>query len=203
VSEQSKGQSAGVLSICGALSDFGGVMPRVERKGIEDALRQERDEFFNEVQNQWDEERRYSVEEANFMAQRRHRHRLIIFSNFLTTVCTVTLFEPNLIEILADAQPCSVVMVLGGRRGLYPHVYEYIARLASSAGFQLKVAGENVSSAETAVADKVYAEGKKVYELLQSLEPSVAEETREVRSHFANTPQAAPSSLLWAYRKYR
>ena len=74
------------------------------------------------------------------MAQSLHRYRLIVFSNFLTTVGSVTTFEPNLVDILADAQPGSVVMALGGKRGPYPEVYAYVDRLAKSAGFEIEVA---------------------------------------------------------------
>lgn len=206
VFEKSKQQSKGVLAMCHALSDFRAIVPRAERKRLQDALRWAEDEYFDEVANQWANDLRYSADDANDMVQSLHRYRLIVFSNFLTTVGTVTTFEPNLVDILVDAQPGSVVMVLGGKRGPYPQVYEYVDRLAKPAGFQLEVAEEEVSSADTVVGDRIYAEGVKVYAHLQRLAPNAAEETREarvVRSHFTGSRQAAASSQLWTYRKHR
>ena len=206
VFEQSERQSSGVLAMCFALSDFRAIVPRIERKHLQEMLRWAEDEYFDEITNEWGSSLRYSADEANDIAQSLHRYRLIIFSNFLTTVGTVGTFEPNLVDILSDAQPGSVIMVLGGKGGPYPDVYEYVNRLAESAGFRLEVAGELVSSANTVVSDRIYAEGIKVYEYLQRLAPDVAEEVLEVqmvRSHFTEKRQAAPSSQLWAYRKHR
>ena len=206
VFEQAEQQADGVLAMCRALLDFRAIVPRAERKRLQEALRWAEDEYFDEVANEWTSDLLYSADEANDMAQSLHRYRLIVFSNFLATVSAVTTFEPNLVDILDDAQPGSVVMVLGGKGGLYPEVYEYVDRLAKPAGFELEVAGKQVSSADTAIADRIYAEGVKVYAHLQSLAPDAAEETQEarrVRSHFTESRQAAPSSQLWAYRKHR
>ena len=206
VFQQSERQSEGVLTMCHALSDFSAIKPRAERKRLQEALRWAEDEYFDEVVNEWTSDPRYSANAANDMAQSLHRYRLIVFSNFLTTVGSVTTFEPNLVDILADAQPGSVVMVLGGKRGPYPEVYAYVDRLAKSAGFEIEVAEKQVSSVGTIVAGRIYAEGVKVYEHLQSLAPDAAEETREarrVRAHFTESRQAASSSQVWAYRKHR
>ena len=177
-----------------------------ERKSLQESLRWAEDKYFDEAARAWTSDRRYSNDEVNHMAQSLHRYRLIVFSNFLTTVGAVTSFESNLVDILADARPGSVVMVLGGKRGPYPGVYKYVDHLAKAAGFELEVAGTEVSSADTVVADRVYAEGVKIFAHLQSLAPDAAgetQETRRVRSHFAESRQAAPSSQLWAYRKHR
>jgi len=203
---QSDQKSEGVLAICHALSDFRAIVPRAERKRLQEELRWAEDEYFDEEANQWTSDLRYSADDANDLAQSLHRYRLIVFSNFLTTVGIVSTFEPNFADILADAQPVSVFMVLGGKGGRYPEVYEYVDRLAKPAGFELEVAGEHVSSADTVVADRIYAEGVKVHAYLQSLAPDAAEgtqEARRVRLHFTESRQAAPSSQLWAYRKHR
>lgn len=192
--------------MCHALSDFRAIVPRAERKRLQDALRWAEDEYFDEVANEWTSDLRYSADDANDIAQSLHRYRLIVFSNFLTTVGAVTTFEPNLVDILADAQPGSVVMVLGSKGKPYHEVYEYVDRLAKPAGFELEVAGKQVLSADTVVADRIYAEGVKVYAHLQSLAPDAAEETQEarrVRSHFTESPQAPHPSQFWAYRKHR
>lgn len=206
VFEQSGRQSEGVLSMCSALSDFRTIEPRPERRLLQESLRREEDEYFDEAAGEWTSDPRYSAEEANQIAQSLHRYRLIVFSNFLTTVGSVNTFEPNLVNVLADAQPGSVVMVLGGKREPYPEVYQYVDHLARKAGFVLEVAGREVSSADSVVADRIFAEGAKVYRLLQSLAPGAAEEfgdTMRVRSHFTGSRQAAPSSQVWAYRKHR
>jgi hypothetical protein len=199
--EQSEQQSRGVLAMCHALTDFRAIVPRAERKRLQKEIRWAEDEYFDEVANEWTSDLRYSPDEANDMAQSLHRYRLIVFSNFLTTVGVVTSFEPNLVDILADAQPGSVVMVLGGKEKSYPDVYGYVDHLAKPAGFELEVAGEHVSSADSVVANRIYAEGAKICARLQSLTPDTSEETQRVRSHFTESRQAAPSSHLWAYRK--
>jgi hypothetical protein len=192
--------------MCHALSDFHAIVPTTERKRLQKALRWAEDEYFDEETNEWKSDLRYSADEANDMAQSLHRYRLIVFSNFLTTVGAATTFEPNLVDVLADARPGSVVMVLGGKGGPYPDVYGYVDVLAKAAGFGLEIAGVPVSSADTEVADRVYEEGVKVYAHLQSLAPDAAgdsEEARRVRSHFTESRQPAPSSQLWTYRKHR
>ncbi len=178
----------------------------VERERLQEALRWADDKYYDEVADEWTSDLQYSADEANNIAQSLYRHRLIVFSNFLTTIGTVTAFEPNLVDILADAQPGSVLMVLGGKKEPYPEVYAYVDRLAKPAGFELQVAGEQVSSANPVVADRIYAEGVKVYEHLQSLAPDAAVENKEaqrVQLHFTKGRQAATPSQLWAYRKHQ
>jgi hypothetical protein len=97
-------------------------------------------------------------------------------------------------------------MVLGGRKAHYPDIYDFVSRLATEAGFELEVKGEEVSSSNTVVADRIYAEGVRIYEYLQSLAPDALDESPEaqmVRSHFTESPKDAPVSQLWAYRKHR
>ena len=134
-------------------------------------------------------------DEANDMAQSSYRYRLIMFSNFLTTVGAVTTFEPNLVDILHDTHPGSVVVVLGGKGKSYSQVYEYVDRLAKPAGFHLKIAGDEVSSADTVVADRVYEEGLRFYERLRSLALNEDDQTRKVRLHFEGSRKVARSSF--------
>lgn len=204
--DQSEQQSIGVLSMCHALSDFRAVEPKGERERYQEALCWEEDAYFDEMANEWTGERRYSANEANDIAQALHRYRLVVFSNFLTTVGSVASFERNLVDVLSDAQPGSVVMLLGGKQNPYPQVYEYVDRLARASGFRLKIKGKRVSSSDTPVADRIFTEGARIYEHLQGLAPKAADETAEARmvqSHYAGSRQAAPSSLLWVYRRYR
>jgi hypothetical protein len=201
--QQSGHKSEHMLALCGALPDFGKLMPTEERNRLQLRLRRQEDEYYNEVTQHWDAYPMYSATEANKIAQSRHRYKMIVFSNFLTTVGTVADYEPRLSEILSDAQTGSVVMVLGGKGGQYSKIYKYVDRLAKAAGFQLKMKAENVSSAETEVADQVFNEGARVYELLQALAQDTSKDTKVVRDHFASHRQPAPTSQMWAYRKYK
>ena len=201
VFEQSQRKSKGVLKMCGALADFGEIKPTQERRQLLQTLRNAEDEYFDEEANQWTSELSYSQEEANLMAQSLHRYRLIMFSNFLTTFDKVNCFKPNLEDILQDAAPGSVLLVLGGKKKEYPRVYEYVDQLASDAKFQLKVAGKLVSCSKSEIV-RVHEEGQRFYKHLQELDPNEDYDTLEVRKHFEGTPESAPSSQLWAYRKY-
>jgi len=205
VFEQSLAQSKNVISLCQAFPDFREIVPSVERKRFYHVLRAADEENFDEVSNQWTSEPQYTAAEANELAQSFRRYRLIIYSNFLTTVDTLRTFEPNLIDILGDAHPGSVLIVIGGKGRQYPEIYEYMNSLARNAAFKLELGGEVVSSADTVVADRVYAEGVKMYTLLSGLAPSVADEnecTREVKLHFTESRRTPASSQVWAYRKY-
>lgn len=199
---QTDRQNTGVLAMCNALSDFRDIAPSEERARLKRRLLWEEDEYFNEDRNEWDSESRYSAAEANNIAQSLHRYRLIIFSNFLTSVGAIRSFEPNMIDVLSDAQPGSVILVLGGKGGPYPMIYDYVDRLATGSDFQLVVADQPVSSADTAVADAVFAEGAAFYNHLQCLAPDSSEDTRLVRLHFTGNRQPAAASHIRAYRKY-
>lgn len=205
VHQQSLQTAHGVLDMCAAIQDFRSVMPSTHRKRLRRALRWVEDTYYDEMSGEWVSDLRYSSDQANDIAQSQHRYRLFTFSNFLTTPRVITCFESNLSDILEDAQPGSVVMVLGGRRGPYPDVYKYVDQLTTQAGFELAISDRAVSSADTSVADQVYEEGVKVYGYLQSLLQDAVEETEEtqmVRRHFAGSRTSAPSSELRAYRKY-
>jgi hypothetical protein len=203
VSGQSGNESRGLLSLGFAKPDFSTLFPRQERISLEHHLRWKEEEYYDEETKSWEGSLIYSADEANHIAQSLHRYRLIVFSNFLTTVGTVANFEANLADILDDAQAGSVVMVLGGRGRPYPTIYERVDHLAKTAGFQLTMKEEEVSSADTDVAERVFTEGAKVYALLQALAPDASEHTEVVRNHFTLQRQDAPVSQLWAYRKYR
>lgn len=199
---QTDRQNTGVLAMCDALSDFRDIAPSEERARLKSRLLWEEDEYFNEDRNEWDSESRYSAAEANNIAQSLYRYRLIIFSNFLTTVGATRSFELNMIDVLSDAQPGSVILVLGGKGGPYPTIYDYVDGLATGSDFQLVVADQPVSSADTAVADAVFAEGAAFYKHLQCLALDSSEDTRLVRQHFTGNRQPAATSHIRAYRKY-
>ena len=202
--EQAQRESEGVLAMCHALADFGKLEPTRERQEYLQALRYAQDEYFDEVAGQWTSDSRYLPDEASYIAQSQHRYRLITFSNFLTTVKTVKCFEPNLVDVLRDAAPGTVLLVLGGKGGPYPKVYEYTDRLAKPAGFEIEIHGATVSCTGSEVADRVYAEGRLLYEFLQGLSQNEDDATKRVREEFeGQAPFKFPSSEIRVYRKHR
>ena len=196
--------SRGVLAMCYSLPNFAEILPKQERKKRFQHLLNEEDSYYNELTNDWVSDPSFSSEEANYMAQQLHRYRLFIFSNFLTDIGTVKSFEPNLVEILQDANPGSVLLILGGSGEPYPGIYRFVDELAKPAGFELKVRGEEVSTWVSEVADRVYEEGQWFYRLLKGLIPYEGDDklTRKVCKRFEEAPEQVPRSRVWAYRKY-
>ena len=200
--EQSHRQSPAAFAMANALPDFGAIMPTHERKQRFEYLRYLEEEYFNPEIDGWDSHLLHLPEEADYMSQSLHRCRLFVFSNFLTTRDMPADFRPNLVDILNDAQPGSVLLLLGGKSEPYPAIYKSVDGMAEPAGFQ-KMPGKVVSSEDSEVADRVYTEGKAFYEYLQRLAPNTHNETRCVREHFEGSRRRAPTSQLRAYRKYR
>lgn len=191
---QSQDQCNSVLSMCFALDDFSDLKPRKERSQKELYLREQEDVYFDEHVGEWLSDPRYTPDEANRIAQSLHRYRLIVFSNFLTTIGTVNRFKSNLVEILYDASPGSVVLVIGGKGGCYPDIYKFVDQLAMPAGFQMQVQDIEVSSSDCEVAAKVCDVGREIREYLTELAPD--------RSTASHKPRAqAPSSGVRAYWK--
>ena len=190
--------------MCFALADFGKLEPTRERKEYRQALRNAEDTYYDEVAGEWTSDLLYLPEEANYIAQSQHRYRLIVFSNFLTTVKTVKCFEPNLVDVLHDAAPGTVLLVLGGKGGPYPDVYEYTDRLANPSGFELKIYGEEVSRSGSEIGNQVFREGRRFYKLLQRLSPNEDDATKKVRDEFELKKRLhIPSSEIRVYRKHR
>ena len=194
-------ESKNVLSMCSALGDFRDFEPVQERKRFFETLRTEY-EYYDDAAKHWHSEPIYLPDEANSIAQSLHRYRLIVFSNFLTTLGTVDSFESNLVDALHDANPGTVLLVLGGTGGDYHEVYEYVDRLAQPSRFQLAMEGETVSCSDSEVACKVYDAGREFYESLQRLDKNNDDATRKVREHFkGKEPIRFASSEIRAYRK--
>ena len=202
--------------MCNARPDFKEVLPSYERKQLEQSLRNEQEYYFDEVEEEWASESRYTLEDANWIAQSSYRYRLITFSNFLTSPKMIQpaspatvqqTVRPNLDDILQDAVPGSVLMVLGGKGKRYDSIYTDVDRIARGAAFQPKVVDKTVSHADSEVAEQVYATGKQFF---QFLEPHIAHhasedtcEQNDVREHFGTSPDRAHSSALRVWRKYR
>jgi hypothetical protein len=190
-----------VLNLCSSIPDFGTVHPRQERRDVFEANRRLEDSYYDEISKEWTYESVYTADEAHGISQSIHRYRLFVFSNFLTTVGTVRTFEPNLNELLRDARPGSVLLVLGGRGGDYPGIYGYVDSLASDAGFQKHIEDYDVSSEETSLSDLIYAEGMRFYNHLQSLSPNHDKALRKLHRHFSAHRTAAPKTRVRAFRK--
>jgi hypothetical protein len=67
-----------------------------------------------------------AAEEAN----RLHRYRMVVFSNFLTLESEVDLLQTELLALFRDLRPGGVVILLGGTGDSYQRIYEGVAGLA-------------------------------------------------------------------------
>lgn len=200
--EQSLKESKGILAMAGFLQNFKEILPTQDRKKRLMALRHEEDEYYD-LKGWWISDPVYQLDEANDIAQSLHRYRLIVFNNFLTPVNTVAKYRRNLDDILHDAHPGSVVVVLGGQGEKYCRVYESVGRLAESAGFERKtIMDDSVSSSESIVSGRVYEEGQRVYRYLQELSPNEDQSIQAVHSHFQESSILTSYSKLQVYRKY-
>jgi hypothetical protein len=191
-----------ILSLCGGRSDFGDLVPRKERFALQRSLRWQEEAYYDETLDDWNSDLVHTPEEANDQAQSLHRYRLITFSNFLTTGGIVRRFELNISEILEDSHPGTVVLLIGGKGASYPEIYKYVNNLAIASGFQLKVR-DVVSSDATEVSGCPFAEGAKLYSRFQALAFDSSDCTEAARQLYGSKPKAAPSSQIWAYRKFR
>ena len=136
------------LAMTSGPHDFETFQPTRERRRLEKVLRDESYEYFNEERQEWDADPVYTAQEANREANRIHRYRLFTLSNFLTTPETFSTFQANLEGILADAHAGTVLLIIGGRGGNYPTVYELVAGLAEAAGFRRHKRIDSVNSAD-------------------------------------------------------
>ena len=130
------GAPKSIFAMASGLSDFATVRPSVERSELEKRLRNQYDVNFDDGLDEWSDEPTHTAEEANREANAHRRYRLFTFSNFLTTLDTVSTFQPNLEDLLTDAQPGSVLLMIGGRGGDYTEIHKRMARLAKASGFR-------------------------------------------------------------------
>lgn len=200
---QSKSEYGSVFEVSPTIMDFKEFQPTIERRQHFQYLRNQTDEFFDEDSNQWVSDTIYLPDEANDIAQSLHRYLLLTFSNFLTTPNTIGQFEPNLIEILKEAAPGTVLFIIGGSSQEYLPVYERVARLAKPAGFQPKICGEPIASSQSGIEGSVFEVGLQICNYLEKLAPNEEPETKDVRKYFRGSRSISPNSQLWAYRKDR
>ena len=199
VYELSRRQSMNVLKMTQYMPNFNKIRPRQQRKALQEMLSNAEDEYFGDIDGSWSAELWFWAHVSEFRAKALHRYRLLVFSNYLTNVNQLTCIEPNLVEIFRDSSPGTALMLLGGKGGHYPQIYDVVGQLASSAGFELKIDGLTVSWANIAMEARIREEGEQFYRFLQNLAPNEDHLTKEDYSYFRGP---APSSQLWAYRKY-
>lgn len=129
------GAPQSILAMASGLSDFATVRPSVERRELERRLRNQYDGYYDEL-GEWSDEPTHTAEEANREANAHRRYKLFTFSNFLTTLDTVSTFQRNLEDLLTDAQPGSVLLMIGGKGNDYAEIRKRMARLAEAGGFR-------------------------------------------------------------------
>jgi len=115
---------------CSGRFDFSLVDPPAER---EELLRRLLNEEYYDYET-GDSYSEYLPEEANWIAQRHARFRLVIFSNFFTLEDSVQAFEQPLRSLLLDLRPGSGVIVIGARGSHYPKIYSDLISIAEDAG---------------------------------------------------------------------
>lgn len=197
-----QGSPEGVLAMCDHITDFQSVHPTRERTELNKQLRKTYDDDYNERLDEWEPAPRYSLEEANNIAATHRRYRLFTFSNFLTEFSTVDHFRENLSDILSDAHPGSVLLVIGSD---YPNVYKELATLTGNAGFFCNAKPLRVSSSCAAMGNIVYSEGSRFYRRLKGIAgvlPGNDPAARKIKAYFEDEKYSkSPTSIIHVYRK--
>lgn len=200
-----QGATRTVLDLCGHVCDFETISPAKERQETNRRLRDEYEEYYDEESADWVSEPNYTSEEANRTANALHRYRLFSFSYFLTQRCIVTRFRHNLVDILSDAHPGSVLLLVGGRGADYPEIYGDVADLARNAGFSCETACSEVSCSSVGMDRLVHAEQVWFYRRLKDIvgdlharDPVATELTREFEDELSGK---SPKSAVRAWRK--
>ncbi len=199
------GAPRSVLAMTRGLHDFSDLSPTRERKQLENNLRSQYDEYFNEARGEWDADPVYTAEEANRETNSHHRYRLFTFSNFLTTLDMVSTFQDNIEEILADANAGAVLLMIGATGGCYPIIRERIAKLAEIGGFRHHHGTFAVASAHEKFDQRVGEEVRSFYCRLKQLAvelPANGPVGAKLRSELENhRPMTFNSSTVLAFRK--
>lgn len=112
--------------------DFATIDPAADRTALREYLL--RQEYYDPSGDEYYTE--YSPDEANYIAQRHARYRLVMFSNFLTLGDTVHQFEASLRALFLDLRYGSVVIVLGARGTQYEAIYKELETLAQDCGLK-------------------------------------------------------------------
>ena len=199
------GAPRSVLAMTRSLHDFSDLSPTRERKQLENDLRSQYDEYFNEDRGEWDADPVYTAEEANREANSHHRYRLFTFSNFLTTLDMVSKFQDTIEEILADAHAGSVLLMIGATGGCYPTIRERVARLAEVGRFRHHHRISAQAGADETFEQRLREEVRSFYYRLKRLAvdlPANGPVGAKLRSELENhRPMTFNSSTVLALRK--
>ena len=200
-----QGAPESVVAMSVQLAEFRSIHPARDRAELFERLRADYDQYYDEYMGEGDSQPRYSSEEANYIANTHHRYRLFTFSHFLTEPSTVVDSRADLLELLTDSQPGSVVLVIGGIGRYYPNIYREVASIAREAGFSRRAEGIRVSCSDVNMADLVYAEGVRFFRRLKHIGgalPVRNKQAGKVVDHFEGTKRIpTPVSAVHAYRK--
>ena len=194
-----------VVAMCGSLGRFESILPTEARKAMNHSLRWAEDSYYDEYTERWESGPRYTPEEANRIANNHHRYRLFTLSYFLTQTSMIEDFRPNLTDILNDARPGSVLLLIGGSTKKYQDVRFQVAGLAREAGFLRTLNDLSVSSSDNAMRGIVYAEQVRFYQQLVRLAgdlPADNPTARKFKRYFERgVPSSWGTSSIHAYRK--
>ena len=164
-----RGAPRSILAMTDWLTDFETVSPREARRELETCLRGQYEEYYDSDRDEWHDEPTYTAEEANREANAHRRYRLFTFSNFLTTLATVDALQSNVEEILSDAQPGSVVLMIGGKGKNYTKIQKRMAQLAKAGGFRRSNSPVEVASRDTRMEGRLAEEARWFYGRLKDL----------------------------------
>ena len=168
-----KGAPRSVFAMTGGLHDFSTILPTRARRELENNLRNQYEEYYDEQRQEWHADPLYTPEEANREANAYHRYRLFTFSNFLTTPDKVSTFQENIEDILADAHAGSVLLMIGAKGGCYPALQQRMAGLAEASGFRRRNDPISVASADAQLHPRLDHEVRWFYGRLKQLTPDL------------------------------
>ena len=199
------GAPRSVLDMAGGLHDFRTILPTRERRELEASLRNQYEEYYDEQREEWHTAPLYTPEEANREANAYRRYRLFTFSNFLTTLDTLSTFQENIEDILADAHAGSVLLMIGAKAGCYPAIQKQMAKLADAGGFRRCNDVVVVASADAQLNHRLDEEVRWFYHRLKHFSGRVAPKDpvalKLLKELERNEPLTFKSSTVRAFRK--
>ena len=190
------------LSRWNYVEDFDEIRPKQERADEFARRRWEEITYWDEICGEVASDLLYTDQEANEQSQSMHRYRLFVFANFFTSRKLVDSKAEKLRELLADANPGSVLVIMGGEGGQYRSIYKKLRPIAIAAGFRTIVRDANASSKIASVADIISAESLRIFEHVQKHSPNDAPEIVRLGNSFAQGA-VFPANAIRAFRKHR
>lgn len=190
------------LSRWNNLTDFTEIHPSQERADEFARLRGADITYWDDFRKEEASELLYTDQEAHEQSQSMHRYRLFVFANFFTSHESVDEMAGNLGELLADANPGSVLLVMGGEGSDYPGIYKQLQRIAVEAGFRIIVPDARASSEISSVDNIVSAESLRIFQHAQKLNPNDDPPILALGDNFAQG-LIFPANAVRAFRKHR